>query len=232
MELAESSDQHRHHLCISGTSRFNDAVGWINTVEDGYFYNTEHLEKDLLFLCHGKGNWDFEKDISHYADKQATTSNWITQELWARAAWRIVQDNKAESQPFAKTIEKDPMACYSFAIDRLCLAFHSIAFRGQNSVYKQIIIGSGANTERDLNKRLALSRKDHDEDNDAGSKASSRYSDTTSTDETDHDSDEYYVDLVRSPATSFTQSPGRCERLDDVAMSLKDKAAPELIARN
>jgi hypothetical protein len=159
-----------HHICISGPRRFNHAIEWINTGEKGYFYNPEDLEEDLLFMCSGEGDLRAECEEKSddervsYADKAAKTGNWITQELWARTAWRIVQDNTGQEQIFENLIKEHPAACYAFVIDLLCLAFHSIAFRGSASVYKQLILGNDTSLEQPEHLPKLSASESHDED--------------------------------------------------------------------
>ena len=40
-----------YQLCIASKRRFNDAVDWINTGEQGYFYNPNDLQEYLLLMC-------------------------------------------------------------------------------------------------------------------------------------------------------------------------------------
>lgn len=53
-----------------------------------------------------------------------------------------MQDNRGPNQAFEHAVAKHPVAVYSFVIDLLCLSFHSIAWRGSQSIWKQIILGS------------------------------------------------------------------------------------------
>ena len=135
-----------YRVCIEGEGRFNDAIAWINTGERGYYYNPGDLEEDLLLACLGEGVASQEVvddgEGSEYANDQVATSSWMTQELWARTAWRIVQNNRATHQAFGMTIDRHSVACYAFVIDLLCLAFHSIAFRGEASCYANLIKGT------------------------------------------------------------------------------------------
>ena len=149
-------------LCIAGGQRYNDAIEWINTGERGYFYSPNDLEEDLLLMCLCEGNEnevyprDTGRDGAAYSDEDAKTGKWITQELWARTAWKIVQNNKGEGEAFGKHVEKHPSICYSFVIELLCLAFHSIAFRGGASTYEQLINGN-----RPLAKTFGPGSDDH-----------------------------------------------------------------------
>ncbi|KAK3057351.1 hypothetical protein LTR09_001534 [Extremus antarcticus] len=139
-----------YRICISGSERFNDAIKWINSGDAGYYYNPAGLEEDLLLICLGGGDDEAFKANSEpmtssksFAELNAKTKFWSTRELWARAAWRVVHDNRSEGQPFEKRFEEHPAACYGVAIDLLCLAFHSIAFRGKASAYEGLINGEG-----------------------------------------------------------------------------------------
>jgi hypothetical protein len=139
-------------LCVSGPKRFNDAIEWINSGADGYFYNPEDLEEELLFLCletakdpavDGILEVD-EHDVVSLIDEANKAKNMITQELWARTALRVVHSNKGKGQPFETALQTQPATCYAFAIDLLCIAFHSIAFRGYASIYEQLINGKAS----------------------------------------------------------------------------------------
>ncbi|KAK5164549.1 uncharacterized protein LTR77_009755 [Saxophila tyrrhenica] len=141
-----------YQTCVSGARRFNDAIGWINSGENGYYYNPDGLDDDLLLMCLCEGSNITSSnepgsalglDTASYANTTAKTDDWNTQELWARTAWRIVQANNGQGQMFAELIEKHPVARYAFVIDLLCLAFHSIAFRGRASAYEGLINGVG-----------------------------------------------------------------------------------------
>lgn len=132
-----------YHLCIINGRRFNDAIDWINTGATGYFYNTNDLEDDLLLICLGEGN-GVPEDGRHYsvfADSAALTGEWLTQELWARSTWRIVQANQGPGQVFETMAYEHAAAAYSFVIDLLCISFHSVAFRGKQSCYERLING-------------------------------------------------------------------------------------------
>jgi len=131
-----------HQLCVSGKRRFNEAIDWINTGENGYFYNPNDLEEDLLLSCLGEGSQGCAGEVSVYAQAGVKTAEWTTQELWARTAWRIVHANRGSGQAFDHTVGEHPSACYAFVIDVLCVAFHSIAFRGGESCYHRLINGN------------------------------------------------------------------------------------------
>ncbi|KAK4504873.1 hypothetical protein PRZ48_002836 [Zasmidium cellare] len=145
-----TSDSVRSHLqlwystCISSERRCNESIDWINT---GYYNDGGELEEDLLLMCMGEGG--VVKDalqvgdpvvlLCAYSDTAIVTAKWITQEVWARTAWRIVQSNTSPGDAFEETIYKHPAAAYAFAIDILCLAFHSIVYRETDSVWEGII---------------------------------------------------------------------------------------------
>jgi hypothetical protein len=69
------------------------------------------------------------------------TSAWPVQDLWAQTAWRIVEDNIRSGDALEKTSRQCPEKSYGFVIEILCIAFHSIAHRGSNSVWDEIING-------------------------------------------------------------------------------------------
>ncbi|CAK3858916.1 Hypothetical predicted protein [Lecanosticta acicola] len=137
-----------YKLCYIGVRRFNVGVDWINTGEKGYYYNPQDLEEDLLLMCLGEGNADDDIEGNSlepkYSDEKAVTCKWITQEVWARAAWRIVKNNSGEGQPFEKTIIEHPSKAYAFVIDILCIAFHSLVHRYEESVWDGLITSAGA----------------------------------------------------------------------------------------
>lgn len=142
--------QHWYRLCIEGQKRFNTAIEWINTGADGYFYNTSDLEEDLLLfcLCEGSGHdaSGTETSVFGFADHATKTEKWTTVELWARTAWRVVQALAIKGGPgagglFELVLEKQPATAYAWAIDLLCLAFHSIAHRGVTSRWRDLIVG-------------------------------------------------------------------------------------------
>lgn len=162
-----------YQVCIAGRTRFNDAVEWINTGEQGYFYNPSDLEEDLLLMCLCEGDKDSEgeheqgngRDGASYQDEKAKTGRWITQEVWARTAWRIVQDNREKDQAFVWHAKEHPAAAYGLVIDLLCLAFHSIAFRHRSSIYEQLINDTTTLTvPHDFGKRSLGHRVIHDKD--------------------------------------------------------------------
>lgn len=138
-----------YNLCIVGSRRFNEAIDWINTGSNGYFYNKSDLEEDLLLMCLGEGNHGGpEGNQTDHSDGKARTSGWATQEIWGRAAWRIVQSNCGKGQLFERAVIQHPAAAYAIAIDILCIAFHSIAFRKSESIWQQIILnGNSGNSD-------------------------------------------------------------------------------------
>lgn len=150
-----------HQVCIANPRRFNDAIEWINGGENGYYYDPEALEAALIQYCL---NEDDESTTSRkkgrslrskavrYATPTLKTTNWTTQELWARAAWRIVKDNESEGQTLEKKTSGKSTESYAFIVDLLCLAFHSIAFRGYASPY-EILINGDCLTASNINKK-------------------------------------------------------------------------------
>ncbi|SMR47616.1 unnamed protein product [Zymoseptoria tritici ST99CH_3D1] len=132
-------------LCIDNPRRYNDASEWVNFVEGKYFEDGGELEEDLLLACLGEGqsnaggNEEGVGESSVFADHNAKTSSWCTQDLWARTAWRIVQDNSGPGEIFQRWIDHHPAFAYAVAIDVLCLAFHSIAWRESASCWWVLI---------------------------------------------------------------------------------------------
>lgn len=131
-----------HNICVRRGYRFNEAIGWIgDSKKSDYFY--DELEEDLLLQCLGQGDMYEPVDTcmvyANYADDSAATHLWPTQDLWARAAWRIVQDNCGEDQVFGKVLKYHAAKAYGFAIDILCISFHSMAHRGSESLWTEII---------------------------------------------------------------------------------------------
>jgi hypothetical protein len=63
------------------------------------------------------------------------------QDLWAQTAWRTVEDNIRSGDALEKTSRRCPEKSYGFVIEILCIAFHSIAHRGSNSIWDEIING-------------------------------------------------------------------------------------------
>lgn len=195
-----------YRLCVTGERRFNDAIEWINTGERGYFYHERDLEDDLLLMCLCEGSHENDEDEERgsgqesagYDDEKVKTEQWVTQELWARTAWRIVQSNKGRGQAFEKYADEHPAACYGFVIDLLCLAFHSIAFRGRESIYERLINESmGPKTiQTDESPRLQkeLAVEASLEESDAASTASMLSTGPSSNETTDHSSDADFSD--------------------------------------
>ncbi|KAF2485595.1 hypothetical protein BDY17DRAFT_293940 [Neohortaea acidophila] len=141
-----------YKLCVATPAHFNESIEWINTGENGYYYRKDDgLEDDLLLMCMDEGLGDKAAEPqrrspenaggSTYADEHADTREWITQELWARTAWRIVAANRGPGEAFEVPARRHSAACFGFAIDLLCVAFHSLAFRGTDSVYEGLICG-------------------------------------------------------------------------------------------
>ncbi|KAK3725396.1 hypothetical protein LTR37_000366 [Vermiconidia calcicola] len=197
-----------YNLCVSGARRFNDAIEWIKTGETGYYCDPSDLEEDLLLLCLGEGDGVDEQEPQSppngkraaYSDEKAATGKWITQEVWARTAWRIVQDNRGDEQAFAKDVREHPAACYGFVIDLLCLAFHSLAFRGRASPYESLINGHFSLTKRtnDTGDDGENETHQHVDDGNAFSSTAS-----SSTETCDHSSDTDFMNSdVQTPATS------------------------------
>lgn len=129
-----------HRLCISGRRRFNDALSWINTGQTGYYYDASGLEEDLLLMCLGEGR-ENGLNSTKYARDDLQVITWTTQELWARTAWRIAQGTFGNDGVFEKAFRNNEAAKYALTIDVLCIAFHSIAFRGRASVWERVING-------------------------------------------------------------------------------------------
>lgn len=188
-----------YQLCITSGRRFNDAVEWINTGEKGYFYREQDLEEDLLLMCLAEGSpgiasEDGEDENGAYADRTIRTGSWITQELWARTAWRVVHANTGPGQAFEKTIDGHPAACYGFVVDLLTTAFHSIAHRREASCYEWLINGAPSRTKRIDPMILEEARCNEDTESVTSVETAS-----SSTATTDHSSD---LDFEHSSATS------------------------------
>ncbi|SMQ47833.1 unnamed protein product [Zymoseptoria tritici ST99CH_3D7] len=143
-------------LCIDNPRRYNDASEWVNFVDGKYFEDGGELEEDLLLAClaegqsNAKGNDEGVGGSSVFADHNAKTALWCTQDLWARTAWRIVQDNSGPSEIFRRKIEHHPAFAYAVAIDILCLAFHSIAWRESASCWWVLINSASAQNESQI----------------------------------------------------------------------------------
>lgn len=130
-----------YNLCILGRKRFRDGRDWIETGEEGYFYGKGGLEEDLLLMCLGTGNAeDIEEVAGGFLDYGTLTGSWLTQELWARTVWRIVQSNRGLGRAFEKKVMEHPAAAYGIVIDILTIAFHSIAHRGGDSIWHNLIM--------------------------------------------------------------------------------------------
>lgn len=184
-------------LCISNSSRFNDVADWVNTGEKGYFYNEHDLEDDLLLLCLGAGDdGNIEACVAEasldFVRDTPSPQGWITQELWARTAWRITQANRECGQIFHFAIQDRPAAAYGIVIEMLCIVFHSVAFRGSASVYLRLLTGDQARGSMQLDQvvdagvaHFDATFDDHklnDETETSSSSAVDRTSDTTFSD--------------------------------------------------
>ncbi|GIZ46472.1 hypothetical protein CKM354_000959800 [Cercospora kikuchii] len=135
-----------YNLCVLGRRRYNEAIDWITDGEDGYFYNKQGLEEDLLLTCLGEGDAKVSEgqERSDFMEDGIHTSDWSTAKLWARAAWRIAQSNSSDGHLFHATIVRYPAAVYGLMIDVLCLAFHSIAYRKTESIWHSLITGDSS----------------------------------------------------------------------------------------
>lgn len=163
-----------YQLCIGNGRRFNDAIAWINERDGEYFYDEDLLEDDLVLMCLAEGDTDeedldivLEEGRQAYGNEKAKTTTWTTQNLWARTAWRVVQNNKGEDQSFEVHIKHHAAACYAFVIELLCLAFHSIAHRRSASPYESLINGSttpgkDAKPTAQINESTSMAQEDSD----------------------------------------------------------------------
>ena len=204
------SDTVRPHVrqwyldCISDSDRFNDGIEWINTGSTGYFYEEHDLEKDLLLMCLNAGSDGLHANCGDataidFAAPDVDTEGWITPELWARTAWRIVNDNCSQGQVFEQAIVDRPAFAYGFVGEILCVAFHSIAHRGVDSVYLALVKDAqtdGRKTHVEATtlpvNALAPKYDDNDEYTDtitSNSGDADRLSDVTFTDATENRSD-------------------------------------------
>ncbi|KXT12586.1 hypothetical protein AC579_2107 [Pseudocercospora musae] len=184
-----------YNLCVVGRKRFKDGREWIETGEDGYFYDRSCLEEDLLLMCLEEG--DIEEGVAgKFANRKASTFDWITQEVWARTIWRIVQDNRGAGQLFETQAISHPAAAYGAIIDLLTISFHSIVFRGGESIWHNLILGGGeaqapptpstSTTETPLDVGVVLDRRSEDNGSSSESEdASSVISDTSMLDSDD-----------------------------------------------
>ncbi|OQN97631.1 hypothetical protein B0A48_16495 [Cryoendolithus antarcticus] len=141
--------RHWLRLCYETPHRFQEAVEWINTGPKGYYYNSGDLEEDLLLECLGHGASEGEAmEVERWSEEAAETGAWITQELWARTIWRVVRDS---SQPGKWLEGRREVEAYGFVSEVLCIAFHSLAFRGKESCYWGIIVGESRNQQAEWN---------------------------------------------------------------------------------
>lgn len=131
-----------HKLCITGTRRCNEVYELINANHFRTLGKDEDLDKgfaqELWLACLADG----DHGIQRFADRKTMTGEWTTVDVWARTAWRIVNSNKDPGQAFERLAHKHPEhpgKSYRVIVDLLCLAFHSIAFRGKASVYEKLI---------------------------------------------------------------------------------------------
>ena len=211
--LASSTVQpHLHswyNLCISNRRRYKQALGWIDAIdsmdsgESGYFYDEDGLQEDLLLDCLCEGNVAVVEcgEESEFVAEDAQTSNWPTQKLWSRAAWRIVQNNCGQGQLFEEAVIKHPAAAYALAIDVLSIAYHSIACRQSDSVWHVIILGASGSLDSsppNMLKEVALDRKDDHDGNEEASQIDTEMDDCTES-EQDNDSD---FELPQTPQRS------------------------------
>lgn len=216
-------------LCIVDSKHFNESVDWINTGPKGYYYDENDLEEDLLFMCLCAGNDGQAEDCGEgssvdFAELDIDAKGWITQELWARAAWRIVHANRASGQIFHNAAQDRPAAAYGFAIEMLCIIFHSIAFRGAESVYLTLLKG-GKPTVVAGNKSAANAYLDPDNDFDENM---STYTTSSSSDAADRTSDATFDDRRRKTADSESSTiilPANAEKktrnAEDVGSEIK-----------
>ncbi|UJO14364.1 uncharacterized protein CLAFUR5_02367 [Fulvia fulva] len=135
-----------YKLCALGQRRFHEAVEWIergcHIGSKGYFYDPEDgLQVDVKLFCLAEGNIDASASyqISIYADPHVETYGWSTAELWARSAWRVVQENASPGGVFETMAKKHASRAYALVIDMMSIAFHSIACRRSTSVWEEII---------------------------------------------------------------------------------------------
>ncbi|EME86343.1 uncharacterized protein MYCFIDRAFT_172115 [Pseudocercospora fijiensis CIRAD86] len=203
-----------YNLCVVGRRRFKDGREWIETGENGYFYNRSFLEDDLLLMCLEEG--DVEEGVAgKFSDQNTSTFDWITQEVWARTIWRIVQSNRGPGHIFATQAVNHPAAAYGAVIDLLTIAFHSIVFRGGESIWHKLILSgdetqtpptpSTNTTDTALDGEVAL---DHRSETEGSSSDSEETSSGSSDDISMLDSDEDF-ELPQTPekASKITQPP-------------------------
>lgn len=131
-----------YNLCIRSRSRFTEALGWIDEGESGYYYSKSGLEQDLLGLCQGATDISgqcYYKAPSGAPETAHNTSSWSTQDIWARAAWRIAESSPSLQEACRKNGAKTISTAYAIAIEVIVVAFHSIACRGSASVWESLI---------------------------------------------------------------------------------------------
>lgn len=192
--------------CITNKDRYNDGIDWINTGERGYFYNESDLEEHLLLMCLdvGKGGKDVKGGEgcgnTDFVDEEIDTTDWITQQLWARIAWRVVHGNCAEGQVFYDSVKNRPATAYGFVIETLCIIFHSVAFRGNGSVYLPLLKGGTKVNEVKSYARAhqggqATPDSFHDDTSEA-------YTASSTSEAVDHSSDATFTDTKKERAAS------------------------------
>ncbi|EME47148.1 hypothetical protein DOTSEDRAFT_20951 [Dothistroma septosporum NZE10] len=134
-----------YKLCVLGRRRCQEITDWIargtHIGKVGYFYDDSKLQNDVLLECLCEGNIEVGTgyEISIFADPSVHTYNWSTQEIWARSAWRIVQENASPGDVFELMVLEHAARAYALVIDILSIAFHSITFRRSESVWEEII---------------------------------------------------------------------------------------------
>lgn len=198
--------QEWYTACIADKSRYNDGIDWINTGEKGYFYNESDLEEDVLLMCLDVGNGEHDvkseecSGIADFSSAEIDTESWITQQMWARTAWRLVHSNCAAGQAFHSMMSTQPAAAYGFAIEMLCIVFHSVAFRGVGSVYLPLLKSAGHGKQAKKNREVAgageASQEPFDDD------AAEEYTASSSSSAADHTSDATFTNTRRERAAS------------------------------
>ncbi|KAF7195663.1 hypothetical protein HII31_02981 [Pseudocercospora fuligena] len=206
-----------YNLCVVGRKRFKDGREWIETGENGYFYNRSYLEEDLLLMCLEEG--DVEEGIAgKFSDRNASTFDWITQEVWARTIWRIVQDNRGAGQMFETQAINHPAAAYGAIIDLLTISFHSIVFRGGESIWHNLILDgdeiqtpptpSTGMTETPLDVEVALDRHSESKGSSSDSEDTSSVISDTSMLDSDEDFELPQTPEKASKSAQPLQTPG------------------------
>lgn len=152
----------------------------------------------------------FEKDILHTALGQQnrpsmrTDPSYInTIHIWAVTAKNVVEASRSYTPTFVDLAKHHHEKFLTTAIDLLCLAFHSIAYRGRRSVYASMI--GHAVTNKQIEPRLSVYESGSTETDESAVDDIS-----TETEAWDRDDDSEYFD-----ATDATDNAYKIVRRDE-----------------